>query len=73
MAGLSEFAHQLPDWAARDDLECLASYAWQCIEKFGTGGGNFRTLYAAFGEEPSWVPVTILYQSDVKGKIEPCG
>jgi hypothetical protein len=48
LAGLVEFERQLPDWAARDDLEFLASYTWQCIEKFGTGGGNFRTLYAAF-------------------------
>jgi hypothetical protein len=48
LAGLAEFARQLPDWAARDDLEFLASYTSQCIEKFGTGGGNFRTLYAEF-------------------------
>jgi hypothetical protein len=48
LAGLAAFERQLPDWAARDDLEFVASYAWQCIEKFGTGGGNFRTLYAAF-------------------------
>jgi len=48
LAGLAEFERQLPDWAARDDLEFLASYTSQCIEKFGTGGGNFRTLYAAF-------------------------
>jgi hypothetical protein len=48
LAGLAAFERQLPDWAARDDLEFLASYTWQCIEKFGTGGGNFRTLYAAF-------------------------
>lgn len=48
LAGLAEFARRLPEWAARDDLEFLASYTSQCIEKFGTGGGNFRTLYAAF-------------------------
>jgi hypothetical protein len=48
LAGLTEFARQLPDWMARDDLEFLAHYTAQCIEKFGTGGGNFRTLYAGF-------------------------
>jgi hypothetical protein len=24
-------------------------------------------------ELPDWMPVTVLYMSDVKGKIEPCG
>ena len=24
-------------------------------------------------EEASWNPVTVIYQTDVKGKIEPCG
>lgn len=51
LSGLSELARQLPEWPRRDDLELLASYASQCIEKFGTGGGNFRTLYAAFLHE----------------------
>ena len=24
-------------------------------------------------ENPTWKPVTVIYQTDVKGKIEPCG
>jgi len=31
-----------------DDRRSLARYASDCIEKFGTGGGNFRTMYAEF-------------------------
>lgn len=48
LGGLAEFARRLPGWVARDDIGLLAHYTAQCIEKFGTGGGNFRTLYAAF-------------------------
>ncbi len=48
LAGLAAFARDLPGWAQRDDVEELASYASSCIEKFGTGGGNFRGLYADF-------------------------
>ena len=25
------------------------------------------------GADESWVPLTIVYSSDIKGKIEPCG
>ena len=28
---------------------------------------------AARGDEAEWVPLTVLYTSDVKGKIDPCG
>jgi hypothetical protein len=28
---------------------------------------------AASGSDPDWVPLTLLYTSDVKGKIDPCG
>jgi len=48
LAGLRRFAEQLPAWFEREDCEELTTYASSCIEKFGTGGGNFRTLYAAF-------------------------
>lgn len=48
LAGLARFAELLPDWPLRDDLGFLTSYTSRCIEKFGTGGGNFRTMYADF-------------------------
>ena len=27
----------------------------------------------ARGNDGAWIPVTVIYTSDVKGKIEPCG
>ena len=27
----------------------------------------------AQGNDESWAPVTVIYTSDIKGKIEPCG
>jgi hypothetical protein len=47
-AGLSEFAKDLKLWHEREDAAKIASYASQAIEKFGTGGGNFRRMYASF-------------------------
>ncbi len=46
--GLSEFAKDLVHWHERKDAASLASYNSQCIEKFGTGGGNFRNLHTGF-------------------------
>jgi hypothetical protein len=51
LAGLRRFVEQLPTWFEREDCDDLTSYAASCIEKFGTGGGNFRTLYAGFLRE----------------------
>jgi hypothetical protein len=46
--GLKAFTDDLPDWHEREDAGKLAVYNAQCIEKFGTGGGNFRKMYATF-------------------------
>ncbi|MFO7559484.1 MAG: BtrH N-terminal domain-containing protein [Desulfobacterales bacterium] len=46
--GLAEFTKDLIRWHEREDGGKLAVYNAQCIEKFGTGGGNFRKMYAAF-------------------------
>jgi hypothetical protein len=48
LRGLREYRDRLTKWRHRDDSRQLAEYASQCIEKFGTGGGNFRTMYASF-------------------------
>lgn len=48
--GLTEFAKDLLCWHERKDAASLAAYNAQCIEKFGTGGGNFRNLYTGFLE-----------------------
>lgn len=58
MAGISaleRFAAELQQWPSRaaseaDRAWCFR-YGYQVIEKRGTGGGNFRVLYARFLEE----------------------
>jgi hypothetical protein len=49
--GLKMLQEQLPTWRHKDNLNWILSYASLTIERFGTGGGNFRRLYAAFLEE----------------------
>jgi len=55
VSALERFAAELPEWPSRasgeaDRAWCFR-YAWQTIERRGTGGGNFRALYARFLEE----------------------
>ena len=55
VSGLVRFAEEVPRWheLARDEADrawCFR-FAYQCIEKRGTGGGNFRLLYARFLSE----------------------
>jgi hypothetical protein len=52
VSGMERFAAEVPRWheLARDEADrawCFR-FAYQCIEKRGTGGGNFRLLYARF-------------------------
>lgn len=55
ISALERFAAELPEWPARAASEADRAwsfrYASQVIEKRGTGGGNFRALYARFLEE----------------------
>jgi hypothetical protein len=55
ISALERFAADVPRWheLARDEADrawCFR-FASQCIEQRGTGGGNFRLLYAQFLEE----------------------
>jgi hypothetical protein len=71
ISGLSEFAKDLPNWHERPDAASIASYASQAIEKFGTGGGNFRKMFAGFmnwahdiiPDKVAPILVTLAYQS----------
>lgn len=38
----------------------------------GSAPAGPRTVLAQ-GSSDAWVPITVLYTSDVKGHIEPCG
>lgn len=48
LAGMQQAAAQLRKWGDRDDWQWCARFAYQMIERRGTGGGAFRRLYAAF-------------------------
>ncbi len=48
LGGLARYREALPTWRERADGAAIAGYASRCIEKYGTGGGNFRTMFASF-------------------------
>lgn len=48
LQGLARFSGEVAGWRGREDARFLATYTSQVIEKFGTGGGNFRKMYAEF-------------------------
>jgi hypothetical protein len=48
IAGIRRFARELPDWAELEDAAWTARFAYQNVERRGTGGGAFRRLYGAF-------------------------
>ena len=53
----TDIFHLPSNWPALDDSPWCARFAYQVIEKRGTGGGGFRTLYAAFlAEAGAWWP-----------------
>jgi hypothetical protein len=51
VAALAAAAADLPRWGAAPDWQWCARFAYQVIEKRGTGGGFFRKMYAAFLRE----------------------
>jgi hypothetical protein len=57
VAGMEHLARTFSSWREAPDWKWCARYAYQMIEKRGTGGGNFRRLYAGFlSEAASWLP-----------------
>jgi hypothetical protein len=48
---MHQLAAQAHEWRDSSDWSWSARFAYQGIEKRGTGGGGFRTLYAHFLEE----------------------
>ncbi len=50
---LEDFAAEVGSWRELDDASWAYRFAYQCIEKRGTGGGNFRFLYRDFLSEAS--------------------
>lgn len=48
LRALRAWHEMFPAWRRRADARGLATYSSNTIEKYGTGGGNFRVLYAGF-------------------------
>lgn len=60
LEAMRRLAADLPAVTARPDGRAIATYASQCLEKYGTGGGNFRRMYARFlGEARAHVPALV--------------
>ncbi len=51
VAAMERAIEAIPQWAQTKDWQWHARFAYQSIEKRGTGGGNFRFLYADFIKE----------------------
>jgi hypothetical protein len=52
---LSRLADEIESWpAAAEDWRWCARFLYQVIERRGTGGGNFRRMYARFLEEAGY-------------------
>lgn len=57
LAALAEWRRDVGNWPRLEDGTWCARFAYQVIEKRGTGGGGFRLLYAAFVQEAAvWWP-----------------
>lgn len=51
LPSMERFAHDLYSWAEAEDWSWCARFAYQVIERRGTGGANFRILYRDFLRE----------------------
>ena len=50
LKGLAVYYDSFSSWRERKDCLIITKYAYNCIEKYGTGGGNFRKMYSNFLE-----------------------
>jgi hypothetical protein len=51
LAALDTWVEELPRWSAEENWRWSLRFAYQVIEKRGTGGSGFRAMYADFLEE----------------------
>lgn len=66
MPGLDLFREEVAGWRDLDDAEWCYRFAYQCIEKRGTGGAMFRNLYRKFlSEAADYVPEILQFQLPV--------
>ena len=70
ITAMQHLANDLPGWINLPDLDWAARFGYQSIEKRGTGGGNFRHLFADFLQEitPAHaIPATIIQDFHTAG------
>ena len=48
LSGMRRFAEEIPQWLSADDSAWAFRFAYQVIERRGTGGGAFRFMYSDF-------------------------
>ncbi len=60
LEALERFAAEVVSWQELDDAAWAYRFAYQCIEKRGTGGGNFRALYRDYLSEAGDIVPSIL-------------
>lgn len=53
IGAMEVFAKDVKNWRSQPDYSWCYRFAYQCIERRGTGGGNFRRLYRDFLMEAS--------------------
>lgn len=70
VVGLTRLAGRLPEFLARPTGPALARYAAGCIESYGTGGANFRIMYAAFLQEAHEAGYAGITAADVEAMRE---
>ncbi|MGC8724601.1 MAG: BtrH N-terminal domain-containing protein [Acidobacteriota bacterium] len=72
LPALARLAEGLPRWMAAPDFGWCARFAYQSIEKRGTGGGAFRYLYGSFLREAAAI-LPSLAQSRAPALYESAG
>ena len=61
---LRRFAAEVGDWPeAAEDWQWCARFLYQVIERRGTGGGNFRTMYSRFLEEAGYEEAALAHEA----------
>ncbi|MEZ4861469.1 MAG: DUF4872 domain-containing protein [Caldilineaceae bacterium] len=69
IGAMTHMAEQLPTWGAAPDFVWAARFAYQAIEKRGTGGGGFRTLYGDFlAEAEQYLPELVAVDAATRMK-----
>ena len=51
----------------------IGRFALALLVMLGLGMTTASRPSLAQGDDESWAPLTVIYTSDIKGKVDPCG